>query len=97
MHRRHLADNAGMLFDYHESVSVQMWMKDTPIALDMLFIDATGQVVHIVENTRPHSLEIIESTRPVRAVLEVNAGTVAQYDVRVGDRVRHEIFDSDGK
>lgn len=94
MYRRHLPGNAGMLFDYHEPVAVQMWMKNTWIALDMLFIDADGQIVRIVENAQPRSLEIIDSTQAVRAVLEVNGGTVARHNIRVGDQVRHAIFDS---
>ncbi len=92
MHRDDLPAGNGMLFDYREPRSVQMWMKNTHIPLDMLFIDAGGYIVHIVEHTRPLSREIIDSTQPVRAVLEVNAGSSARHGLRVGDRVRHRIF-----
>lgn len=92
MHRHHMPCDEGMLFDYRRTRMVQMWMKNTFIPLDMLFIDAGGRIVHIVEQTEPHSTAIIDSTRPVRAVLEVNAGVVSAQDIRRGDRVHHPIF-----
>lgn len=97
MHRRQLADDAGMLFDYRRQQQVQMWMKNTWIPLDMLFIDEEGRIVHIVTNTQPHSTAIIDSGKPVRAVLEVNAGVAASHDIRRGDRVRHAIFGNPGQ
>ena len=96
MHRDHLPENAGMLFDYQREQSVQMWMKDTLISLDMLFIDGNGRIVHIVENTEPGSEKLIESGRPVRAVLELNGGSVKRYGIQVGDQVRHSIFGMTG-
>lgn len=92
MFRRYLPKYAGMLFDYRREQMVQMWMKNTRMALDMLFIDAEGRIVHIVEHTRPGSLEIIDSEQPVRAVLEINAGSSAAYGIRPGHQVRHAIF-----
>lgn len=97
MHRHDLPAGYGMLFDYREPRSVQMWMKNTHIPLDMLFIDAEGYIVHIVEHTRPLSREIIDSTQPVRAVLEVNAGSSDRRGLRVGDRVCHRIFSNAGR
>jgi uncharacterized membrane protein (UPF0127 family) len=91
-HRRTLAADAGMLFDFGPERIVTMWMKNTYIPLDMLFIDAKGVVADIAERTEPLSLETIASRVPVRAVLEVNAGTVARLAVRPGDRVHHPIF-----
>lgn len=93
-HRRTLAADAGMLFDYKESRPVAMWMKNTVVPLDMLFIDAQGRVAHVVENTEPSSLTPIPSGEPVRAVLELNAGTARRLGIRTGDRVHHPIFDA---
>lgn len=95
MYRQQLPAHQGMLFDYKKPQAVQMWMKNTFIPLDMLFIGADGEIVHIVEHARPQSLEIIHSPRPARAVLEVNAGVVDRHDIRVGDRVRHAMFNDE--
>jgi uncharacterized membrane protein (UPF0127 family) len=91
-HRRGLPSDAGMLFDFGPERIVSMWMKNTYIPLDMLFIDADGIVADIAEQTTPLSLETITPSVPVRAVLEVNAGTVAALGIRGGDRVHHPIF-----
>jgi len=92
MYRRSLAVDAGMLFDYSRPQIVAMWMKNTLIPLDMVFIDAVGKVVHISERTVPQSLRTISSQVPVRAVLELNGGTVARLKIKNGDRIRHDIF-----
>ena len=92
MFRRELAADAGMLFDYGTDRPVAFWMKNTYIPLDMLFIKASGEIVHIAERTVPLSLQSIPSPEPVRAVLEVNAGTVARLGIVPGHRVRHPIF-----
>lgn len=91
-HRRSLPADAGMLFDFGPERIVTMWMKNTYIPLDMLFIDAEGIVAEIAERTTPLSLQTLDSRVPVRAVLEVNAGTVAALGIRKGNRVRHPIF-----
>jgi uncharacterized membrane protein (UPF0127 family) len=93
-HRRTLAADAGMLFDYAESRPVAMWMKNTVVPLDMLFIDARGRVARVAENTEPLSLTPIPSGESVRAVLELNAGTARRLGIRMGDRVHHPIFDA---
>jgi uncharacterized protein len=90
--RRHLATDAGMLFNFQQPRVISMWMKDTLISLDMIFIDERGAVVNVAENTVPLSLVTISSHGPVLAVLEVNAGTVARLGVRPGDRVLHPLF-----
>ena len=74
-----------------------MWMKNTYIPLDMLFIDHAGRVARVASNTEPFSLTPISSGEPVKAVLELNAGTARRLDIRPGDRVRHEIFDAGAK
>ena len=90
--RQTLAADAGMLFDFAAPQPVTMWMKNTPLALDMIFIAADGRIVNIARDTTPRSLKVIESDGPVRGVLEVRAGTTARLGIRPGDRVVHEIF-----
>ncbi|MBL8660092.1 MAG: DUF192 domain-containing protein [Rhodospirillales bacterium] len=90
--RRALAADSGMLFDFGPSSSVAMWMKDTYIPLDMLFIDNDGRIIAVAANTKPLSLDVIRPPGLVRAVLELNAGTAARLGVRAGQRVDHPIF-----
>ncbi len=94
MYRRDMAPDASMLFVYKPERVVSMWMRNTMIPLDMLFIADDGRVVKIVERTVPLSLKTISSDRPVRAVLEVNGGTVARLGIAPGDRVLHDTFDT---
>jgi len=93
MHRRAMAADAGMLFLYPAGSRVAMWMKNTLIPLDMLFIGRDGRITHIAERTVPMSTELIGSNGPVRAVLELNAGTASRLGIKVGDRVRHPAFE----
>jgi uncharacterized membrane protein (UPF0127 family) len=83
----------GMLFDFRETREVGMWMKNTPLSLDMLFIDAAGVIRRIAAETRPFSTETIRSGVPVRAVLEIRGGLAAELGIEPGDRVVHRIFD----
>ncbi len=92
MHRTTLAEDAGMLFDFEREQPINMWMKNTPLSLDMLFIGDGGRIVRIAENTEPYSLKRIPSGRPARAVLEVRAGTSARLGIEVGDHIVHAIF-----
>ncbi|MDX1402019.1 MAG: DUF192 domain-containing protein [Kiloniellales bacterium] len=93
MFRREMAADSGMLFVYHEQGPRTMWMKNTFIPLDMLFIDEAGLVVGIVERTVPHSLNTITVEKDAKAVLELNGGTVKRLGLQVGDRIRHEAFE----
>lgn len=93
MFRRQLAADAGMLFLFGGSEVRAMWMKNTLIPLDMLFIDETGKIVRIEERTVPHSERAIVSGGPVSAVLELNAGTASRLMIKPGDRVRHPAFE----
>ena len=86
--------DSGMLFDFHRVQAVQMWMKNTLIPLDMLFIAEDGRIVGIANRTVPKSLDIIAAPRPVRAVLEINGGTCEQLQIKVGDRVTEPTFDA---
>jgi uncharacterized membrane protein (UPF0127 family) len=90
MFRQKLAADAGMLFLYDPPRPAAMWMMNTLIPLDMLFIGADGRIVNIRERAVPGSTETIESAGPVRAVLELNGGTVARLKLKPGDRVRHK-------
>jgi uncharacterized membrane protein (UPF0127 family) len=92
MYRRTMPANAGMLFLYDNGSRVTMWMSNTYIPLDMLFIAADGRITHIVERTVPMSTELIGSNGPVRAVLELNGGTASRLGIEVGDKVRHPAF-----
>lgn len=90
--RKQLPPGAGMLFDFGTALPVYMWMKNTFVSLDMIFIAPDGRIVNIARDTTPESLAIIESTGLVRAVLEVRAGTAARLGLKPGDRVEHRIF-----
>jgi uncharacterized protein len=92
MYRRSLEPDAGMLFLYENGSKVTMWMANTYIPLDMVFIGPTGRITHIVERTVPQSTELIGSNGPCRAVLELNGGTTSRLGVRVGDQVEYEAF-----
>lgn len=92
MWRQSLAADAGMLFDFETPQPVTMWMKNTFIPLDMLFIAADGRIVNIARNTTPRSLAMISSLGPVRAVLELAAGAAERLGLRAGDRVEHALF-----
>jgi uncharacterized protein len=94
MYRQSLAADAGMLFVYRPARPVYMWMKNTVIPLDMLFIAEDGEIVKIVERTVPFSLTTISSDERVRAVLEVNGGTADRMGIRPGDRVVHPAFET---
>lgn len=89
MYRPRLAPDAGMLFDFGRTFVVHMWMRNTRIPLDMLFIRADGVIARIAADTVPFSEEIITSGNPVRFVLEINAGTARRLGIRPGDRVVH--------
>ena len=94
MYRRSLAPDAGMLFDYRTPTRITMWMKNTFIPLDMIFIGMDGTVVDIAERAVPQSEEIIPTRKPARAVLEVNGGTAQRLGIKVGDKVESEALDS---
>jgi uncharacterized membrane protein (UPF0127 family) len=86
---RTLPATRGMLFVHESPKPMSMWMKNTYIPLDMVFIDARGLIQQIVENTKPHSLDIISSTRPALAVLEIAGGEAKRLGLHPGQRVLH--------
>jgi uncharacterized membrane protein (UPF0127 family) len=92
MYRKELPDGKGMLFDFSPEQPVSMWMKNTYIPLDMIFIRADGRILRIAENTEPLSTKIIPSGGLAKGVLEVIAGTAKKYGIVPGDRVAHPLF-----
>jgi hypothetical protein len=92
MYRKELPDGRGMLFDFSPEQEVSMWMKNTFIPLDMIFIRADGTILRIAENTEPQSTKIISSRGLAKGVLEVIAGTAQKYGIAPGDRVAHPLF-----
>jgi hypothetical protein len=92
MFRRELPEGRGMLFDFRTEQEITMWMQNTYISLDMIFIRADGRIVRIAENTEPLSTRIVPSGGPARAVLEVIAGTSRKLGLAAGDRVIHPMF-----
>lgn len=92
-----LKDDQGMLFDNGRTGPASMWMRNTPLSLDMLFIRADGSISSIAAETTPYSRATINSLEPVRAVLELKGGTCERLGVAVGDRVDHPIFDQSKK
>ena len=87
MHVRDVPDGWGMLFVYEREQEIGMWMKNTHVSLDMLFIRADGTVASIATDTRPLSLESIHSGEPVNRVLELKAGAVKRWGIKPGDRL----------
>jgi uncharacterized membrane protein (UPF0127 family) len=92
MYRKELPEGRGMLFDFGREQDVAMWMKNTYVSLDMIFIRADGRILRIAENTEPMSERIISSGGPVKGVLEVVAGTARKLGIAPGDRVAHPMF-----
>jgi uncharacterized protein len=94
MFRKELPEGRGMMFDFKQDMNVTMWMKNTYVSLDMIFIRADGRIHRIAENTEPESTKIIAAGAPVRAVLEVVAGTARKLGIKPGDQVAHPMFRS---
>jgi uncharacterized protein len=97
MHRSSMPKDHGMIFDFRPGRDVTMWMKNTLIPLDMLFIDAKGKIVAIAENARPGSLRMVGPGFPVVSVLELNGGLTNELAIKPGDTVRYDkLFDNGG-
>jgi uncharacterized protein len=79
----------GMLFVHESPKPISMWMKNTYIPLDMVFIDARGHIQEIIEQTKPHSLDLISSKEPALAVLEIAGGEAKRLGLQRGQRVLH--------
>jgi uncharacterized protein len=92
MFRESLADDHGMLFDFGVPQPVAMWMRNTYIPLDMLFVRADGRISQIAANAEPLSDKVIASNEPVRAVLELRGGITSELGIKPGDRIIHPLF-----
>ena len=95
MFRKELPKDQGMFFDLGTERPVSMWMKNTYIPLDMLFISKSGTIVSMVKNATPMSEEVLNSGGAARAVLEVNAGTADRLGIAIGDQVVYPLFPAD--
>lgn len=92
MFRTQMPEDQGMLFIYTPPRPVAMWMKNTLIPLDMVFVDSAGIIRYIHANARPQSLALIRYPYSVRAVIELNGGIAEKASIQTGDRVIHSIF-----
>jgi len=92
MYRKELPEGHGMLFDFQQDRPVSFWMHNTYISLDMIFIQGDGRILSIAANTEPMSDALVPSGGPVRAVLEVIAGSANRFSIVPGDRVSGSIF-----
>ena len=95
MNKKSLGRNDGMLFLYDTTDQHTMWMKNTYLALDILFLDSKGHIIHIHKNAEPHSTNLISAPLPSKAVLEVAAGSLDKAKVKNGDRVTYTAFNTD--
>ena len=87
-----MPNDEGMLFPEDRPQVMSMWMKNTYIPLDMLFIDTRGHVVCLIANAKPESLDILSCDKPAKAVLEINGGEAQRRGIKVGDVVVHATF-----
>lgn len=92
MFRETLDEDKGMLFDFGAPRVPSMFMKNTLIPLDMLFVDMEGEIIMIARNTVPGSLRTISPPVPVKGVLEINGGQAAALGISPGDRIEHPVF-----
>lgn len=94
MWREELAPDSGMLFDFQVEQPVSIWMRNTLISLDILYIRPDGTIAKIIAHAQPGSRRQLLSGEPVIAVLEINAGRAAELGIAPGDQVRHAMFDT---
>jgi uncharacterized protein len=92
MFRHILPTDQAMLFDFGQPRPVSMWMKNTYMSLDMLFVREDGTIAAIAENTTPKSLDTVSVQEPVKGVIELAAGTVKKLEIHQNDKVIHRIF-----
>jgi uncharacterized membrane protein (UPF0127 family) len=92
MFRRTIGEKEGMLFIYDREQEITMWMKNTYISLDMIFVKRDGVISHIETNTEPFSQAIIDSEGPALAVIEMGSGSARRLGLKPGDRVQHPAF-----
>jgi uncharacterized membrane protein (UPF0127 family) len=92
MHRDAVGEFEGMLFDFEVERPVSIWMENTRIPLDILYVRADGTIAKITENAQPYSRRSLPSDFAVLAVLEIAGGRSSDLNIRPGDTVRHALF-----
>mgnify|MGYP001945059803 CR=1 FL=1 len=97
MFRTEMPEMSGMLFVYDRKRDLSMWMKNTFISLDILFIDTEGKIINITKSAQPRSLSLISSKRPSKAVLELKGGITDKLGIEVGDEIIHSTFENTAK
>ena len=95
MNRKELRADSGMIFDVNGAEGISMWMKDTYISLDMIFVNKEGKVIWLYGNAEPLSTTLIEPkvSEPIAAVVEINGGDIAKHNIQIGDFVEHKVID----
>ncbi len=92
MYRTEMAQDAGMIFEYETPEVITIWMKNTVLPLDIVYVNAEGTVTRVAPDAVPYSLSIISSETPAVAAIEFNAGTAARIGLAPGDTVRSPFF-----
>lgn len=95
MGRTSIDENYGLLFDIKlapKDAEIAFWMKDTLIPLDFIFVDDNGIIYHLYKNAQPNDLTTIRAPKRPRAVLEVNAGEIDKYGIKIGDEFKADIL-----
>ena len=94
MNRKELRADSGMIFDVQGTEEIAMWMKDTFIPLDIIFVNPNGKIIWLKENAEPLSTTLIrpEVDEPMAAVIEVNGGDIKKHNIKLGDIVVHELI-----
>lgn len=94
MNRKTVAENSGMLFVLQGQNEIAMWMEDTYVPLDMIFVNQDNKIIWIYKNAEPLSTQLIrpQTDEPLSAVIEVNAGDVDKNGIKIGDTVQHELL-----
>ncbi len=94
MNRKTVAENSGMLFVLQGQNEIAMWMEDTYVPLDMIFVNQDNKIIWIYKNAEPLSTQLIrpQTDEPLSAVIEINAGDVDKNGIKIGDTVQHELL-----
>lgn len=93
MHIENMKINEGMLFIFDPERNVSMWMRNTPMTLDMIFINKKGRIINIAKNTTPYSTKGISSRGSIHWVLEINGGLSDRMNIKNGDLVKLNLIE----
>lgn len=94
MNRKELRADSGMIFDISPDEGIAIWMKDTYIPLDVLFVNPEGKIVWIYQNAEPLSTNLVRPLikEPISAVVELNGGDVQKHNIKIGDTIKHKLI-----